>query len=243
MPRYRLDIEYDGSAYAGWQRQAGQHSVQAAIEQAIKGFCAEDVTIRGAGRTDAGVHAAGRSRMSISPASGRPIPSAMPSTRICRWRRRLSACLPWRVVADDFDARFSAIGRHYLYRIVNRRAPLAIEAKKAWWIAQAARCRGHARGRAGAGRQARLHYFPLRAVPGEEPGEDARPARCDKQWRGDRNPRLGALLPAQPGPLDGRFAEARRRGRLERGRPRRRAGSARPRRLRPGGAARRALSR
>ena len=57
MPRYRLDIEYDGSNYAGWQRQAGQHSVQAAIEQAIKGFCSEDVTIRGAGRTDAGVHA------------------------------------------------------------------------------------------------------------------------------------------------------------------------------------------
>ena len=60
MPRYRLDIEYDGSAYAGWQRQAGQHSVQAAIEQAIKGFAGEDVTIRGAGRTDAGVHAAGQ---------------------------------------------------------------------------------------------------------------------------------------------------------------------------------------
>jgi len=60
MPRFRLDIEYDGSPYAGWQRQAGQHSVQAAIEQAIKGFCGEDVTIRGAGRTDAGVHAAGQ---------------------------------------------------------------------------------------------------------------------------------------------------------------------------------------
>ena len=60
MPRYRLDIEYDGTSYAGWQRQTGQHSVQAAIEQAILGFCGEDVSLRGAGRTDSGVHATGQ---------------------------------------------------------------------------------------------------------------------------------------------------------------------------------------
>ena len=60
MPRYRLDIEYDGTPYAGWQRQAGQHSVQAAIEQAIKSFCGETISLRGAGRTDAGVHATGQ---------------------------------------------------------------------------------------------------------------------------------------------------------------------------------------
>ena len=60
MPRYRLDIEYDGTPYAGWQRQTGQHSVQAAIEQAVLGFCGETVSLRGAGRTDAGVHAAGQ---------------------------------------------------------------------------------------------------------------------------------------------------------------------------------------
>ena len=57
MPRFRLDIEYDGSLYAGWQRQAGQPSVQQAIEQAIEKFCGEAVSLRGAGRTDAGVHA------------------------------------------------------------------------------------------------------------------------------------------------------------------------------------------
>ena len=60
MPRYRLDIEYDGTPYAGWQRQAGQHSVQAAIEQAMLAFCGEAVSLRGAGRTDAGVHATGQ---------------------------------------------------------------------------------------------------------------------------------------------------------------------------------------
>jgi tRNA pseudouridine38-40 synthase len=60
VPRYRLDIEYDGTSYAGWQRQAGQHSVQAALEQALQNFCAEHVSLRGAGRTDAGVHAAGQ---------------------------------------------------------------------------------------------------------------------------------------------------------------------------------------
>ena len=60
MQRYRLDIEYDGSAYAGWQWQAGQPSVQAAIEQAFQRFCGQDVSLRGAGRTDAGVHASGQ---------------------------------------------------------------------------------------------------------------------------------------------------------------------------------------
>ena len=144
MPRYRLDIEYDGSGYAGWQRQAGQHSVQAAIEQAIAGFCGEDVTIRGAGRTDAGSTRRGRSRISISPRIGPPTPCAMPSTPICRWRARPSACCAASIAAGDFDARFSAVGRHYLYRIVNRRAPLALEAKKAWWVAEAPRCRGDA---------------------------------------------------------------------------------------------------
>ena len=60
MPRYRLTIEYDGSHYAGWQRQAGQHSVQAALEQAVAAFSGEQISLRGAGRTDAGVHATGQ---------------------------------------------------------------------------------------------------------------------------------------------------------------------------------------
>jgi tRNA pseudouridine38-40 synthase len=136
MPRYRLDIEYDGSAYAGWQRQAGQHSVQAAIEQAIKGFCAEDVTIRGAGRTDAGVHARGQvAHLDLA----RDWPADTVRDAINAHLQMASetvSVLAASVAAVHFDARFSATGRHYLYRIVNRRAPLALEGKKAWWVAR-----------------------------------------------------------------------------------------------------------
>ena len=136
MPRYRLDIEYDGSAYAGWQRQAGQHSVQAAIEQAIAGFCAEDVAIRGAGRTDAGVHARGQvAHVDLV----REWPADTVRDAINAHLQMASetvSVLSVSVAAGDFDARFSAVGRHYLYRILNRRAPLTLEAKKAWWVAR-----------------------------------------------------------------------------------------------------------
>ena len=190
MPRYRLDIEYDGSAYAGWQRQAGQHSVQAAIEQAIAGFCGEDVTIRGAGRTDAGVHATGQVAH-VDLAREWPADTVRDAVNAhLQMAGETVSVLAASIAAGDFDARFSAVGRHYLYRIVNRRAPLALEAKKAWWVAKAARCRGDACGRASAGRQARFHHLPLRAVPGEEPGQDARPAR-----RGQRTARRSRSAP------------------------------------------------
>jgi tRNA pseudouridine38-40 synthase len=137
MPRYRLDIEYDGSAYAGWQRQAGQHSVQAAIEQAITGFCAEDVTIRGAGRTDAGVHARGQVAH-VDLARDWPADTVRDAVNAhLQMASETVSVLAASIVAGDFDARFSAIGRHYLYRIVNRRAPLALEAMKAWWVVKA----------------------------------------------------------------------------------------------------------
>jgi tRNA pseudouridine38-40 synthase len=134
MPRYRLDIEYDGSAYAGWQRQAGQHSVQAAIEQAIAGFCAEDVTIRGAGRTDAGVHARGQVAH-VDLARDWPADTVRDAINAhLQMASETVSVLSASVAAGDFDARFSAIGRHYLYRILNRRAPLTLEAKQAWWV-------------------------------------------------------------------------------------------------------------
>ncbi len=134
MPRYRLDIEYDGSAFAGWQRQAGQRSVQEAIEDAIKAFSGDEVSIRGAGRTDAGVHATGQ-------VAHVDLARDWPADRV---RDALNAhlglandavaILAARKVGDEFDARFSATARHYLYRIVNRRARLALEAKRAWWV-------------------------------------------------------------------------------------------------------------
>ena len=134
VPRYRLDIEYDGTAYAGWQRQADQHSVQAAIEQAILAFSGEAVTIRGAGRTDAGVHATGQ-------VAHCDLEKAWPANTVANALNAHLAQAGERVgilaaaaVDGDFDARFSATARHYLYRIVNRRAPLALEFNRAWRV-------------------------------------------------------------------------------------------------------------
>lgn len=134
MPRYRLDIEYDGRPYAGWQRQAGQHSVQAAIEQAIAGFSGQDVTIRGAGRTDAGVHALGQVAH-VDLEKDWPADTVRDAVNAhLRMQGETVSMLAATVVAGDFDARFSAVGRHYLYRIVNRRSPLALDAGKAWLV-------------------------------------------------------------------------------------------------------------
>ena len=134
MPRYRLDIEYDGSAYAGWQWQAGQPSVQAAIEQAFLRFCGEEISVRGAGRTDAGVHATGQvAHVDL----GREWPADTVRDAVnahLQLAKDAVAILRASLVSQDFDARFSAIGRHYLYRIVNRRAPLTLARKKAWWV-------------------------------------------------------------------------------------------------------------
>jgi tRNA pseudouridine38-40 synthase len=134
MLRYRLDIEYDGSSYAGWQRQAGQHSVQAALEQAIEKFSGEAVTIRGAGRTDAGVHAAGQVAH-VDLERDWPADTVRDAVNAhLQMAGEAVSVLVASLVPGDFDARFSAIARHYLYRIVNRRAPLALEARKAWWV-------------------------------------------------------------------------------------------------------------
>jgi tRNA pseudouridine38-40 synthase len=134
MPRFRLDIEYDGSLYAGWQRQADQPSVQQAIEQAIEKFCGEQVSLRGAGRTDAGVHATGQ-------VAHVDLVKAWPDDKVrdavnahLQTAKARIAILNAAVVPDSFDARFSAIGRHYLYRIVNRRAPAALDRGKIWWV-------------------------------------------------------------------------------------------------------------
>jgi len=134
MPRYRLDIEYDGTAYAGWQRQAGQHSVQAAIEQAIRAFSGEELSIRGAGRTDAGVHATGQvAHVDLGKAWPANTVANAVNAHLARAGERV-AILAAAAVEDTFDARFSAVARHYLYRIVNRRAPLAVEHGRAWRV-------------------------------------------------------------------------------------------------------------
>lgn len=134
MPRYRLDIEYDGTPYAGWQRQAGRHSVQAAIEQAVEKFCGEQLSLRGAGRTDAGVHATGQvAHMDLSRAWPADTVRDAVNAHLRQAGERV-AVLAVTVVPEDFDARFSAKARHYLYRITNRRAPPALEKGKVWWV-------------------------------------------------------------------------------------------------------------
>ncbi len=132
MPRYRLTIEYDGGPYVGWQQQTNGPSVQDHIARAAKAFSGEDVTIHGAGRTDAGVHARGQvahvdfSKLHEAGTVRDAINHHLKPEPI--------AILQVEQVADDFDARFSALRRRYLYRIINRRGPLTLEAGLAWRV-------------------------------------------------------------------------------------------------------------
>ena len=134
MPRYRLTIEYDGTGFVGWQRQAEGDSVQGALEDAITAFCGEEPVVNGAGRTDAGVHALGQVAH-IDLHKDWPTDTVRDAVN-AHLRPHPVAVLAAEVVADDFDARFSAVRRHYLFRIVNRRPPLVLERHRAWQVAR-----------------------------------------------------------------------------------------------------------
>ena len=133
MTRFRLTVEYDGRPYMGWQRQAHGPSVQQAIEEAAEAITGEKAVLHAAGRTDAGVHA-------LAMAAHVDVAKAITPFRLAeglnaRLRPQPVAILKAEAVADDWHARFSCIGRRYLYRIVNRRARLAIDAGRAWRVA------------------------------------------------------------------------------------------------------------
>jgi len=132
MPRYRIVIEYDGTPFVGWQIQANGISVQGLITAAIKSFCGEDVLVQGAGRTDAGVHALGQCAHFDLSAERRP--DTVRDALNAHLRPHPIAILEAARAADDFDARFSARRRHYIYRIVNRRPDLALERLRAWRV-------------------------------------------------------------------------------------------------------------
>src|SRR3569623_1916901 len=134
MPRYKLIIEYDGAPFCGWQSQADQVTVLGVLTAAVKALSGEDVLVQGAGRTDAGVHERGQVahvdlardwktdtvRDALN-AHLRPYPvSVLKAEQVC----------------DDFNARMSAIKRHYFYRIVNRRPDLTFVVKYAWRVAR-----------------------------------------------------------------------------------------------------------
>ena len=132
MPRYKLTIEYDGKPFCGWQRQAHDLSVQQVLEEAIARMSGETVTVQAAGRTDAGVHALGQ---------------VVSFSFIKRWdsfriREALNfhtkphpvSIVTVEAVSDDFEARFSAIARHYEYRILNRRGRPALDTGRVWHV-------------------------------------------------------------------------------------------------------------
>jgi tRNA pseudouridine38-40 synthase len=132
MPRYKLTIEYDGTGFVGWQRQKNGLSVQEAIETAFAALSPVPVPIRGAGRTDAGVHATGQVAHADFPADWRH--DVLRDALNAHLRPHRIAILATEIVPDSFDARLSARRRRYLYRIFNRRSPLALESNRAWLV-------------------------------------------------------------------------------------------------------------
>ncbi len=132
MPRYKLTIEYDGTPFVGWQVQDSGASVQGVLTEAIAAFAGERVVVAGAGRTDAGVHALGQvAHVDLAKDwDGDTVRDAVNF----HLRPRPIAVLTAEQVAENFDARFSATKRHYLYRIVNRRADLALDQTRAWRV-------------------------------------------------------------------------------------------------------------
>jgi tRNA pseudouridine38-40 synthase len=134
MPRYKLIIEYDGTPFVGWQVQDNGASVQGVIGDAVFAFAGERTTVAGAGRTDAGVHALGQVAH-VDLAKDWDCDTVRDALN-AHLRPHPIAVLAAERVAADFDARFSATKRHYLYRIVNRRADLALDAQRAWRIAR-----------------------------------------------------------------------------------------------------------
>jgi tRNA pseudouridine38-40 synthase len=133
VTRFRLIVEYDGGPFMGWQRQAHGPSVQQALEEAAGAITGEAASVHAAGRTDAGVHALA---MAAHVDLERPIaPFRLAEGLNARLRPLPVAVLEAQAVPDDWHARFSCVGRRYLYRIVNRRAPLALDAGHAWQVA------------------------------------------------------------------------------------------------------------
>ncbi len=132
MTRYKLLLEYDGAPFVGWQRQDNGPSVQAALEEAVFGFCGERATVQAAGRTDTGVHATGQvAHVDIAKETDAATVAKALNAHL---KPAPVAVLAAEAVADDFHARFSATGRRYLYRILCRPAPPALLRGRVWWV-------------------------------------------------------------------------------------------------------------
>ena len=132
MPRYKLTIEYVGRPFVGWQIQDNGPTVQGVLAAAVEAFCGEKVGVHGAGRTDAGVHALGQ--VGHVDLSKDWEPDTVRDALNAHLRPHPVAIIAAELVEGTFDARFSARKRHYLYRIINRRADLTFERGRAWRI-------------------------------------------------------------------------------------------------------------
>jgi tRNA pseudouridine38-40 synthase len=132
MTRWKITVEYDGSGFCGWQRQADVLAVQQVIEEAIQKFSSEIVTLYVAGRTDAGVHAFGNvAHFDLQKDTTGDVVRDALNFHV---KPHLISIIEAEAVAEDFHARFQAQERQYLYRIINRRAPLALETTRAWHV-------------------------------------------------------------------------------------------------------------
>src|SRR5258708_16811496 len=132
MPRYKLIIEYDGTPFSGWQIQDTALTVQGALETAVKAMCGEAVRVNGAGRTDAGVHAL--AQVAHCDIAKSWVPGRFRDGLNAHLRPHPIGVLSADIVADDFEARFSALKRHYLYRIASTRANLALDIGRVWRV-------------------------------------------------------------------------------------------------------------
>lgn len=132
MRRYKLTVEYDGAPFSGWQIQADQLTVQGVLTAAVEALSGEQTLVQGAGRTDAGVHA--RAQVAHVDLTKEWDTDTVRDALNAHLRPHPIAILTAERVADDFNARTSAVKRHYLYRIINRRADLTLEAGRAWRV-------------------------------------------------------------------------------------------------------------
>ncbi len=132
MPRYRLTLEYDGGPYNGFQAQAEQPSVQSSLERAVHAFCGETIRVHAAGRTDSGVHATGQT-IHIDLEKAWPAETVR-SALNAHLRGEPIVVLDAAVAPADWHARFSATGRRYLYRILNRSAPPGLDHGRVWHV-------------------------------------------------------------------------------------------------------------
>lgn len=130
--RFKITLEYDGGPFVGWQRQGNGLSVQQALEEAITAFSGEAQSVQGAGRTDSGVHALGQvAHFDLERSTDTDELLGAINHHLRPWPVSVRSA---EAADEDFHARFSATGRAYLYRIINRRAPLALDRGRVWWV-------------------------------------------------------------------------------------------------------------